>query len=136
VSRSSRAPRQLSDLQLALMRALWVAGEATVAEVHAALAGERPLAQTTVSTLLTRLEKRGLLRHRTEGRQFVYRALVDEAELNRSMVAELADRLFPGDVTELVHHLLRARDVAPGDLARIKALIEARERELDGAGDG
>lgn len=133
MSRASRAPRQLSELQLAILRVLWETGEARAAEVHAALSRDRGLAQTTVSTLLARLEKRGLIAHRSEGRQFVYRALVGEEELNRKMVHELADRLFTGDVAELVNHLLCARDVRPGDLARIKALIEERERELGGS---
>jgi BlaI family penicillinase repressor len=127
---TSKAPQQLSELQLAILRVLWETREARVSEVHAALSKKRQLAQTTVSTLLARLEKRGLIEHRTEGRQFVYRALVDEQELNHTMVRELTDRLFTGDVTELVNHLLRARDTKPGDLARIKELIEAREREL------
>jgi BlaI family penicillinase repressor len=126
---TSKAPQQLSELQLAILRVLWETREARVSEVHAALK-KRQLAQTTVSTLLARLEKRGLIEHRTEGRQFVYRAVVGEQELNHTMVRELTDRLFTGDVTELVNHLLRARDTKPGDLARIKELIEAREREL------
>lgn len=125
----------LTELQLALLRVLWERGEATVAEVQEALAPERSLAPTTVATLLSRMEKKGLLDHRTEGRQYVYRAVASEAEVRRSMVDEfsgLAEDLFRGDVAALVSHLLTARDVAPDDLARVKALIEARERELEG----
>lgn len=124
----------LTELQLALMRVLWERREATVIEVQEAVEPERRLAQSTVATLLSRLEKRGVLSHRVEGRQFVYRAVVSEAEVRRSMVRELGvltRRLFQGDVAALVSHLLTAQDVAPGDLSRVKALIEARERELD-----
>lgn len=124
----------LTELQLALMRVLWERREATVVEVQEALEPERRLAQSTVATLLSRLEKKGVLSHRVEGRQYVYRAVVSEAEVRRSMVRELgvlAGRLFQGDVAALVSHLLTAQDVAPGDLSRVKALIEARERELD-----
>lgn len=124
----------LTELQLALMRVLWERREATVVEVQEALEPERRLAQSTVATLLSRLEKKGVLSHRVEGRQFVYRAVVSEAEVRRSMVRELGvltRRLFRGDVAALVSHLLTAQDVAPGDLSRVKALIEARERELD-----
>lgn len=124
----------LTELQLALMRVLWERREATVIEVQEAVEPERRLAQSTVATLLSRLEKRGVLSHRVEGRQFVYRAVVSEAEVRRSMVRELGAltrRLFQGDVAALVSHLLTAQDVAPGDLSRVKALIEARERELD-----
>ena len=120
---------QLTPLQIDLMRVLWARGEATAAEVQAALAPERELAPTTVTTLLRRLEKRGLLAHRTEGRQFVYRALVGEDQAREAMIEELAERLFEGDAARLVNHLLARHDLRPGDLARVRALIEERERE-------
>jgi predicted transcriptional regulator len=119
---------QLSDLQLAVMRVIWDRGEATVAEVHEVLHDQRGLATTTVATVLTRLEKRGVLCHRREGRQFVYEPTVSEEEVQRSMVSELADRVFRGDVTELVSHLLDGRDMSPGDLQRVRALFEERSR--------
>ncbi|MGH7574540.1 MAG: BlaI/MecI/CopY family transcriptional regulator [Longimicrobiales bacterium] len=124
----------LTELQLALMRVLWERREATVVDVQEALEPDRRLAQSTVATLLSRLEKKGILSHRVEGRQYVYRAVVSEAEVKRSMVRELgalAGTLFQGDVAALVSHLLAAQDVAPGDLLRVKELIETRERELD-----
>jgi BlaI family penicillinase repressor len=122
-------PTQLTPLQIDLMRVLWGRGEATAAEVQAALAPERPLAPTTVATLLRRLEKRGLVAHRSAGRQFVYRPTVAEEQACDAMVEELAERLFDGDAARLVHHLIARHELAPGDLARVRALIDARERE-------
>ena len=124
-------PLQLSDLQLGVMRVLWDLDEATVADVHAALQADRGLAPTTVSTLLARLEKRGVVAHRTEGRQFVYRAAISEGDVRRSMVGQLAEQLFDGDLAELVSHLLTGSQIGPGDLARVKALIEAHQSEAD-----
>lgn len=118
----------LSDLQLAVMRALWHRGEASAAEVQAALAPERDLAITTVSTLLTRLEKRGVVTHRSEGRLFLYRAAVSEPDVRRSMVGTLVDSLFAGDPAAVVSHLLDAHDVSPGDLDRIRDMIEESRR--------
>ena len=118
-------PRQLTELQLAILGVLWERGEATVAEIWEALHAERGLAQTTLATVLTRLERRDVVAHRTRARQYVYRALVTEAEAQHSMVRELTDRLFEGDVTALVSHLLSARDVSPGDLARIRDMLES-----------
>ncbi len=126
------AANQLSDLQLATMRALWDNGEATVAHVHEVLHEERGLAVTTVATILSRLEKRGLVSHHRQGRQFVYRASVSDREVRRSMLSELTDRVFQGDVTELVSHLLSNRDLKSGDLERVKEMIEAHEQQ-DGA---
>jgi predicted transcriptional regulator len=122
---------QLTDLQLAVVRALWTQGECTVLDVQQALLPERPLAQTTVATLLTRLEKRGIVSHRVDRRQFVYRALVTEPQVKISMVGQLTEMLFAGRPAELISHLLASRDVQAGDLKEVKRLIaeaEARSR--------
>lgn len=116
----------LTELQLAVMRVLWERGEASVVDIWEALRPERGLAQTTVATLLSRLEKRGAVSHRREARQFVYRATVTEPQVRRVMVRELTARLFDGDVTALVSHLLTAKEVSAGDLAKVKAMLESQ----------
>lgn len=116
---------QLSDLQLAVMRVLWSRGEATTADVVADLAVERGLAHTTVATLLTRLEKRGVVGQRRDGRSWIYHARSSEAEVQRSMVADLVASLFAGDSTALVAHLVSADEVTSGDLAAIRARLRA-----------
>lgn len=119
----------LTDLQLAIVRILWQRRECTVLEVQEALLPERRLALTTVATLLSRLEKRGVVSHRTEGRLFVYRATVTEPQVRRTMVAELTELLFDGRPAALISHLLSNRDIRAGDLAEVKRLIaEAEER--------
>jgi len=118
----------LSELQLAVIRVLWKRGEASTAEVVADLGVERRLAQTTVATLLTRLGKRGLLAQRRDGRTLIYRALVTEADVQRSMVADLVANLFQGDAVALVAHLVREQDVAPGDVARVRARLKESDR--------
>lgn len=121
----------LGDLQLAIMRVLWQRGEATVADVHETLEPERGLALTTIATMLAKLEKKGVVDHHAEGRRFVYHPTVDEGQVRRSMVSELTSQLFRGDVTALVNHLLSEHDIDPGELAQVRALIEARERMED-----
>lgn len=120
-------PIELTELQIQILRHLWARGEASVAELWEALHAERGLAQTTVATLLTRLERRGVVSRRAVQRQYLYRALVTEAEVRRSMVGELTERLFEGDVTALVNHLITSQEIAPGDLARLRSLIAAAE---------
>lgn len=121
------ADHELTELQITILRHLWEKGEATVAEIWEALHAERGLAQTTVATLLSRLERRGIVTRRAEQRQYIYRALVTEAEVRRTMVGDLTERLFEGDVTALVNHLLTSREIAPGDLARLRAMIDKAE---------
>jgi predicted transcriptional regulator len=122
---------QLSDLQLAVMRVLWHRGEATTAEVVAGLAVERGLAHTTVATLLSRLEKRGAVAQRRDGRSLVYTARLSEAEVQRSMVAGLVASLFAGNPAALVAHLVREDEVTPGDLAAIRARLDAAPESQD-----
>jgi predicted transcriptional regulator len=124
---------QLTELQIAIMRVLWDRGRATVAEIQEALRAERGLALTTVATLLSRLEKRGVVSHVTRQRQFVYRALVTEVEVRHSMVHELTERLFDGDVAAMMSHLLTGREISPGDLERIKVMLDqqAARKETD-----
>ena len=123
---------QLTDLQIAIMRVLWDRREATVADIAEALRDERGLAQTTIATLLSRLERRGVVTHRSRARQFVYSPLVTESEVQRSMVTELTERLFDGDVAALMTHLLSAKEVSSGDLERIKELIAVHEAGTEG----
>ena len=131
-------PHQLGDLQLAIMRVLWNEGEATVAGVHEALFAERGLALTTIATMLSKMERKGVVGHRAEGRQYVYRATVSEAEVHRSMVSELTERLFDGNVAALVSHLVSGREIDPAELREIGRIVEraARERQEDEGSDG
>ncbi|HEV8358399.1 MAG TPA: BlaI/MecI/CopY family transcriptional regulator [Gemmatimonadales bacterium] len=118
---------QLTDLQLAILKVLWGRGSATAAEITEALRKERGLAPQTIATVLSRLERRGIVRHETRQRQYLYMAVVSEPEVGRSMLSALTERLFEGDVAALVTQLLSTREISPGDLARVKRLIAAHE---------
>lgn len=117
---------RLGELQLAILRVLWERGEATVAEVHEALHEDRGLAPTTIATMLTKMERKGVVAHRTEQRRFVYRATVREADVHRSMVKDLVDRLFAGDPTALVHHLVRHGEIDAAELDELRQMIGKR----------
>ena len=125
-------PIELTELPLAIIRVLWLRGEASVSVVHDEVQPERGLALTTIATVLSRLEKGGLVARRQVGRHYQYHALVSEEEVRRSMVSELADRLFHGDVTALVSHLLAEGDIAPGDLEQVRRLIDQKQRHKEG----
>ena len=119
---------QLGDLQLAIMRVLWAQAEATVAQVHQELEPERGLALTTIATMLSKMEKKGIVTHRSEGRVFVYLPTISEEDVHRSMVADLTERLFEGSPAMLVNHLLTKQEIDAGELAEIRRLIEGRAK--------
>jgi len=122
----------LTELQLAILQVLWDRGEATTQQIHEELLPERGLALTTVATLLSRLEKRDILTHRKDGRQYVYSALVTRAQVRRSKVRELTETLFQGDPAALLQHLVRSSETDPEELARLRRAIQ----EAETAGDG
>lgn len=121
---------QLADLQLAIMKVLWAQGESTVGEVRDALHPERKLAYTTIGTMLAKMEDKGYVRHRSQGRQNVYLASIKEEKVSQTMVNDLVRRLFNGDITEMVSQLLGSSDVTPETITSLKAMIRQREREL------
>ena len=116
----------LGALQYAIMRVLWDEGEASVARVFEALPREHRRALTTIATMLTKMEKKGVVGHRAEGRQFIYRPTISEAEVQRGMVSELTERAFGGDPALLVAHLIQEEELDARELARLTSEIERR----------
>ncbi|MEO0481574.1 MAG: BlaI/MecI/CopY family transcriptional regulator [Planctomycetota bacterium] len=119
------------DLQLAILTVLWEQGEATTARFHEALT-ERKLALTTIATMLRKMDDRGLVRHRREGRALVYSAAVDESEVRRSMVDDVVDRLFSGDPSSLVHHLVSEGEIDLDELDALRQRVQAARSARDG----
>lgn len=128
---------KLTELQLEIMNVLWERGEVSAGDVRNALRPARDLAHTTVSTLLSRLEKKGVVIHRAVGRQYLYAPAVEAARVQRSVMSDLSDmldRLFAGDVTHAFSHLLAESDVDADDLAKVREMIDLKEAELEKRG--
>lgn len=125
---ADRKDTNLSEIQLAVMRALWREGTATTATVHERMGKPRSLAYTTVATLLSRLEKRGLVRSSKEGRERVFVPLVSEAEVRRNMVSDLVSKLFRGDPRALVSHLVTDEEFDEADLKTVRRMLR-KERQ-------
>jgi len=122
---------RLGDLQLRIMQVLWERQEATVAEVLDALDdADASLAYTTIATMLRKMEMRGLVAHRAEGRSFIYRPKVAAEDVSRSMSNHLVDRLFEGSLFEAVNHLLSSREVSRDELRQLEKLIAERKKKL------
>ncbi|MCA8990568.1 MAG: BlaI/MecI/CopY family transcriptional regulator [Planctomycetaceae bacterium] len=123
----------LAELQLAIMQVLWDRGESTVSDVRDALNASRPLAYTTVGTMLSKMEANGQVAHRSDGRVNIYYPLLERDEVNRSMLTDLTERLFRGDVTDLLCTLLDGCEVSGEELQRLKQIIAERQKEQDDA---
>ena len=111
------------------MRALWEIGEGTVSEVLSAMAhDDRELAPTTVATLLQRLSKQGWVKHRKHGRQFLYRAAVEQKEVAQGVLQRVLRGFFGGKVSLLTAQLLESEKLSAKELAELKKLLEDKGR--------
>src|SRR5881397_3758282 len=94
------AKRPLTDLQQAILEFIWSAGPATAEQVRDALRPRHVLKDSSVRTLLRRLETRGYLRHRLEGKVFVYQATVPPRSIAARAVRHIIERFCSGSVEE------------------------------------
>ena len=128
--KNSHRLHKLGDLQLRILQLLWERGEMAASAVHAALQPERSLAPTTVATMLGKMEARGLLTHREQGRAFIYRAAVEAGEVTRGLGDYFVQRLFAGSVAGAVMHLVRTGEVSRRELDELEKLIKEEKRRV------
>lgn len=116
----------LTDAELRVMKVLWArGGESTIGDVCDAL--DPPAARATVQTMLRILERKRYVHHRTDGRTFVYRALVDDGAASQRAVDHLVERFFDRSEGALVLRLLDRRGVDTATLRRVRALLDAEQ---------
>src|SRR5262245_13100073 len=96
----------LGARELALMKVVWRLGDVSVREVYETLRKRRPLAYTTVMTMMSTLEAKGYLKRRPDGRAFRYRPARPEGRVITSLVREFVDRVFDGASRPLLAHLV------------------------------
>ena len=114
----------LSELQISVVRVLWERGEATATEVRRILSRTRKVARNTVRTLIERMEDKGWLAHRTEGRTFLYAAARPRHDTIGQKVREIVETVCGGSPETLVAALLDYRGLRPDELERIRQLLD------------
>ena len=116
---------ELTNLHLAILGILWERREASVAEIHAALEPRK-----TVATLLSRLEQRGLVRHRAERNGNVFTTAVRRRTVLVARLAAMLGAMFDSQLRPVAPHAVESREVRPGDVARLRQLLRKAERDL------
>jgi predicted transcriptional regulator len=114
----------LTDAELRLMEVLWRVGPSTVTDVAAALPPEVPLAYSSVLTTLRILETKGYLRHRKDGRAFIYEPIVARDEERENAVTHLLRRFFENSPEQLMLNLIDGRKIGAKQLQRLRQRIE------------
>jgi BlaI family penicillinase repressor len=111
----------LTRLELEIMQVLWDTGPANVQTVQKQL--ERPLAYTTVQTMLNVLHRKGKVKRTLKDKAYFYRPAVSRSQATRHAIGDLIDRMFGGSAENLVMSLLETRQLTPEKLARLNELI-------------
>jgi BlaI family penicillinase repressor len=119
----------LTPQELAIMKVVWRLTEATVRDVHSALQSTRPVAYTTVMTMMRILEEKGYLRKTVADRAHVYRPARPRHQVVGAMVKDFVDRVFDGASDALLVHLAKDNRLTEKQRRLVKQLIEKAERE-------
>lgn len=127
----------LSKAELEVARIVWSLKGATVRQVLEALPRSRQqLDYKTVQTYLRRLEAKGYLNTRREGRGILYTPKVRPAQVVRETVADFVHRLFDGQALPLVEHLIHDRQLSEDEISQLRAMLDEAERRSNGSSAG
>jgi len=118
----------LTQAELRLMHVLWEKRAATVADIAAALPPPQPH-YSSIITILRVLEKKRIVRHRTQGRAYVYEPLVDRDAAADSAVGHVIANFFRNNPTSLALRLVSKEKLSHDDIAQLRALIDDYEEQ-------
>lgn len=128
---------KLPDAELEVLACLWQRGEATAREVREEMAPYRPMAHGSTVTLLTRLEKRGLVTKRkgNVGKSFVYNAACGPDPFYRRIMANLHAYVFGGNGVAMVTSLFETRPPTPDELEELQSLLNKLRKDQNTRGN-
>jgi BlaI family penicillinase repressor len=115
----------LTELENDVMKAVWEAEPCTVEAVHQIVTRKRSLKETTTRTLLRRLELKGYLKHESDGRVYIYRAVEPARSLAARAVRQIIDRFCQGSLEELVSGMVEAKVLRKGDIESLEEFVRS-----------
>lgn len=122
---SNRSIRSLTELQQAILDFIWSQGPATADQVREKLLPKHPLKDSSVRTLLRRLEAQGYLSHELEGKTYVYRAAAPASSAAVRTVRQLIERFWSGSAEQFVVGMVDAKVLSPEALQRLAKKVKA-----------
>jgi BlaI family transcriptional regulator, penicillinase repressor len=120
---------ELGELERQVLQIVWKAGDVTADQVRQAI--DRPLKESTVRTVLGRLERKGYLTHDVDQRTFVYRAIKPRAQVAARAVKRIADWFCNGSLDDVLVGMVEAKLLNQRDLQRIAERV-AKEKTKTG----
>jgi len=110
-----------------MMKVVWRAKDVSVRDVYETLRARRPVAYTTVMTMMNTLEAKGYLKKTLDGRAFRYRPAVPESQVVKTMVREFVERVFDGASASLMAHLVSDSTLSEADRKELRRLMDEAE---------
>lgn len=126
---NSRSRRTLTPLEQFLMDYVWANPNCTAETCREGLAGQRKLKDSTIRTILRKLEEKGYVTHTVDGRTFVYRAVDTKRNVAVQAAKHLIDRLCGGSVEELLVGLIDNQLLEPKQMQRLAEKIASRKEK-------
>ena len=123
------SPIRVGAVQTRILRVLWRDGQATARTITEELSKSKPIAHSTVQTLLRKLEAKGAVAHSVKGRTFFFHPLVKESEVIESATKDLLSRLFGGSAFSLAAHLVKSEPISHEQLDGLRKLIDEVEKK-------
>jgi BlaI family penicillinase repressor len=124
----ARVRPPLTDLENEIMQIIWSRGASSVEAVHAALVPSRRLKESSVRTMLRRLEKKGYLSHESRDRAYIYSAGETPENLAARAVRQIIDRFCRGSVEELVTGMVDAKVLSDEELGQLAHMARKRRK--------
>ena len=114
----------LTPHELAIMKVVWQREASTVRDIYETVRKTRPIAYTTVMTVMNVLEEKGYLKRTLVDRAYVYRPARPQQQVVGQMVTDFVDRVFDGAAAGLFLHLAKDNRLSKAERERIRRLIE------------
>lgn len=124
----SKSLTPLGETEMEVLHHVWSLGRATVADVRDRIEAERPVAYTTVMTVMRNLAEKGYLAIEKDGQQYVYSPRREPGDVKKSLLQDLLVKVFRGSPAALVQTLVTDETLSDDERERIRALIERMER--------
>ena len=124
----ARVRSPLTALEKDVMQAVWDKGCCRVEAVHEVVSRNHDLKETSVRTILRRLEQKGYLRHEVDGSAYVYKAAEPASSLAARAVRQIIDNFCSGSMEELVSGMVDAKVLTQGEMKRLEAFVRKHRR--------
>jgi predicted transcriptional regulator len=122
-----RASKQPTDGELEILKILWESGPTELKTIRDGLQAERPVATTTVATMLGVMLEKGLVRRTNGPRGYRWSAAMSRESAARSMLGKIVDRMFDGSASLLVAHLIEDGKLSDAERKKIESLLQVNK---------